>query len=44
MTQWDVEYTDEFDGWWDELDDSAQASIDAHVALHLRETGGKDHG
>jgi hypothetical protein len=38
MAQWEVEYTDEFDEWWNGLDESAQASIDAHVGL-LEEHG-----
>ncbi len=38
MAQWEVEYTDEFGEWWDGLDESAQASIDAHVGL-LEEHG-----
>jgi len=38
MAQWEIEYTDEFEVWWDELDDSAHASIDAHVGL-LEEHG-----
>jgi hypothetical protein len=28
---WEVEYTDEFAGWWDGLIESEQISISAHV-------------
>jgi len=30
---WDVEYTLEFEAWWNGLDDEAQGSIDAHVRM-----------
>lgn len=33
MARWEVESTDEFDEWWDTLEDSSQGSIDAHVDL-----------
>jgi hypothetical protein len=33
MARWEVGSTDEFDEWWDTLDDFAQGSIDAHVEL-----------
>jgi hypothetical protein len=35
---WEVEYTDEFDDWFQELDADTQRGIDAAVAL-LRERG-----
>ncbi len=35
---WDVEYTLEFETWWNGLDDEAQGSIDAHVRM-LEEQG-----
>ncbi|VVO46021.1 MULTISPECIES: type II toxin-antitoxin system RelE/ParE family toxin [Pseudomonas] len=31
--KWDVEYTDEFGGWWVGLDEKEQASISASVDL-----------
>jgi hypothetical protein len=30
---WDVEYTDEFEAWWVELDESTQVAIDAVVRV-----------
>jgi len=30
---WDVEYTDEFEGWWETLTDDEQASVAAVVGL-----------
>lgn len=30
---WDVEYTDEFEVWWEVLDDEEQASVAAMVGL-----------
>ena len=30
---WDVEYTDEFEEWWNELGESEQEDIDASVRL-----------
>jgi len=33
MARWQVEYTDEFDEWWNTLDDAVQGSIDAYVGL-----------
>ena len=30
---WDVEYTDEFEEWWDRLDADEQESVDAYVRL-----------
>lgn len=30
---WEVEYTDEFEVWWEELDEGTQAAIDATVRL-----------
>lgn len=30
---WEVEYTDEFEGWWDTLDESEQTDISASVEL-----------
>lgn len=35
---WEVEYTDEFGEWWDELDESERESVRASVKL-LREFG-----
>jgi hypothetical protein len=31
MTEWPVEYTDEFGHWWDTLAAAEQVSIDAHI-------------
>lgn len=31
--EWDVEYTDEFEGWWDDLSEAEQEDIDAVVEL-----------
>ncbi|MBE9526261.1 MAG: type II toxin-antitoxin system RelE/ParE family toxin [Proteobacteria bacterium] len=31
--EWEVEYTDEFESWWDGLDQSEQVDIDATVQL-----------
>jgi hypothetical protein len=33
MTRWEIGSTDEFDEWWDTLDDFALGSIEAHVEL-----------
>lgn len=30
---WDVEYTEEFEAWWDGLDEGTQVAIDATVRL-----------
>jgi hypothetical protein len=30
---WEVEYTDEFGAWWEDLDEGGQAAIDASVRL-----------
>ena len=35
---WEVEYTDEFEAWWNSLDEFEQRSVDASVVL-LREEG-----
>ncbi len=35
---WDVEYTDEFESWWDSLNGDEQESVAAHVRL-LEERG-----
>jgi hypothetical protein len=35
---WEVEYTDEFDGWWEGLGDPEQRSV-AHVIRLLEEKG-----
>jgi hypothetical protein len=35
---WEVEYTNEFGRWWDELDDDERQSIASHVGL-LEERG-----
>ena len=35
---WDIEYTDEFEEWWDTLTEEAQIDVDASVGL-LREYG-----
>lgn len=34
----EVEYTDEFEQWWDTLDEDAQATVDAYVRM-LEEFG-----
>ncbi len=31
--EWDIEFTDEFGFWWDELNEAEQDSIDASVGL-----------
>ena len=31
--EWEVEYTDEFEDWWEELDESEQVDIDSTVQL-----------
>jgi hypothetical protein len=31
--QWEVEYTDEFEEWWDSLSEEEQISVDASVRL-----------
>ena len=33
MKNWDVEYTDEFEDWWNQLSESEQESIIASVGL-----------
>ena len=33
MKNWDVEYTDEFEDWWNQLTDAEQESIEASVEL-----------
>jgi hypothetical protein len=30
---WEIEYTDEFEGWWEGLDAKEQASVSASVDL-----------
>ena len=35
---WDVEFTDEFERWWTELDEAVQDAIDR--AVHLLEARG----
>jgi len=30
---WEIEYTDEFEGWWDDLDEAEQDSVDVKVEL-----------
>jgi hypothetical protein len=35
---WEVEFTDQFEGWWDGLSDEAQVLVSASVRL-LREQG-----
>jgi hypothetical protein len=30
---WDVEFTEEFEGWWNSLSEEEQASVDAKVRL-----------
>ena len=30
---WEVEYTDEFEGWWTNLSEEEQVSVDAYVLL-----------
>jgi hypothetical protein len=30
---WEVEYTDEFEGWWDRLNEAEQDSVQATVML-----------
>ncbi len=39
---WEIEYTDEFGGWWDDLDEMEQASVDAVVQM-LAERGSDSH-
>lgn len=52
---WDVEYTDEFEEWWDKLDEQEQISIAAKVRLleakgphlpfpHSSKVKGSQHG
>lgn len=31
--EWNVEFTDEFEGWWDDLGESFQEDVHAHVNL-----------
>ncbi len=38
LMSWDIEYTDEFGGWWGELSESEQESLAASVRL-LEERG-----
>jgi hypothetical protein len=33
MAHWEVEYTDEFSGWWEQLTEAQQVSVDASVRL-----------
>jgi hypothetical protein len=35
---WEVEYTDEFEAWWDTLDESEQEALDAAIEI-LEERG-----
>lgn len=35
---WDIEYTDEFEGWWETLTEGAQIDVDTVVGL-LQECG-----
>ncbi|SPZ02500.1 addiction module toxin RelE [Pseudomonas luteola] len=35
---WEIEFTDEFEGWWEDLTEAVQEDIDAHVTL-LEERG-----
>ena len=35
---WDIEFTDEFGGWWETLTDGAQIDVDTVVGL-LQENG-----
>ncbi|MCP4353573.1 MAG: addiction module toxin RelE [Desulfobacterales bacterium] len=34
--EWEVEYTDEFEEWWDSLDGDEQISVDASVGLLIK--------
>lgn len=34
--EWDVEYTDEFDAWWDDLGEDERVAIDAKVRLLIQ--------
>jgi hypothetical protein len=36
--EWTVEYTDEFESWWNRLSEQEQASVEASVRL-LQERG-----
>lgn len=36
--EWEIEYTDEFEGWWDSLDEDEQEDVRA-VVLLLRQFG-----
>ena len=38
MARWEVEYTDEFGDWWNDLTEAEQESVDASVRL-LEERG-----
>jgi hypothetical protein len=38
MSSWEVEYTDEFEEWWDELTENEQERVDAAVEM-LMERG-----
>ncbi len=40
--KWDVEYTDEFGGWWGGLTEGEQESVRASVRLWGGEKTGKD--
>ena len=55
MTTWEVEYTDEFEAWWTQLDADVQDSIDRSVHLlqargptlpfpHSSDVRGSKHG
>jgi len=41
--QWDVEYTDEFECWWNALTDAEQESVAAYVELLERRGPGLPH-
>ena len=34
--EWNVEYTDEFESWWDELLDPVQEDVNAYVNLLIK--------
>ncbi len=40
--KWEVEFTNEFGGWWESLDDDEQDSVD--VSVHLLEACGPSLG
>ncbi|ELP34530.1 type II toxin-antitoxin system RelE/ParE family toxin [Rhodopirellula baltica] len=37
MTKWNVEYTDEFEAWWNTLSARAQSAVGATVEMLIRE-------